>query len=140
MGKKKRINTTFDNELWTLLYIEYGNRRVEILEDMARELLFGEDNIDTLRDEIVQDEIQLNAKKERLKRLEEIKEKNDNNQKLINKAMETVKVMSENQAHTIGENQIEGISRVNGLSFKVLKKEVQKRDEIKILKVFEPPK
>ena len=140
MSKKKRINTTFDNELWTLLYVEYGNKRVEILEDMARELLFGENNIDALRDEIVQDELQLKAKKKKLNRLVEIRERNDNNQKLINKAMNTVKDISENQSNMIGENQIKGISNVNGLSFNVLKKELQKHYEIKILKVFEPPK
>ena len=72
MRNKKRINTTFDNELWDLLLLQYGSRRVEILEELARARLFGEKSIEDLEMEIEHDKAELKAKE---KMLEEMRNK-----------------------------------------------------------------
>ena len=140
MRNKKRINTTFDNELWDLLFIEFGSRRVEILEELARARLFGKQSIEELEKEIEEDEAELKAKKDRLNEMKRVRAMNDNNKALVNKAMATVRKIIYNQRQVIGLNQIESIARINGLSFNVLKKETQKIEDIQITKIYEPPK
>lgn len=140
MRNKKRINTTFDNELWDLLYIMYGNRRVMILEDMARARLFGETSIEELEREIQEDEVELQGKKDRLAEMKRIRDMNDNNQALVNKAMAIIRRILDNQGHIIGENQIEGVSRMNGLSCSVLRRETRKIEDIQIVRAYDPPK
>lgn len=140
MRNKKRINTTFDNELWDLLFLEFGSRRVEILEDMARARLFGETSIEELEREIEYDKIELKAKEDRLKELKRIRDINDSNQRLVNKAMATIRRILNNQGFVIGENQIDNVSKINGLSFRVLKKETEKIEDIQIVKAYEPPR
>ena len=140
MGNKKRINTTFDNELWGLLYLEFGSRRVQILEDMARARLFGETSIEELEREIQEDEIQLQGKKERLAEMKRIRDMNDTNKELINKAMATIRRILYNQGNLIGLNQIEGVSRINGLSCSVLKNETRKIEDIQIVRAYDPPR
>lgn len=140
MRNKKRINTTFDNELWDLLFIEFGSRRVEILEELARARLFGKQSIEELEKEIEEDEAELKAKKDRLNEMKRVRAMNDNNKALVNKAMATVRKIIYNQRQVIGLNQIESIARINGLSFNVLKKETQKIEDIQITKIYEPPR
>lgn len=140
MRNKKRINTTFDNELWDLLFMEYGSRRVEILEEMARARLFGETSIEDLEREIEHDKIELKAKEERLEELKRVREMNDSNKALINKAMATIRKLLYNQGQVIGLNQIYNVSKINGLSLTVLKKETQKIEDIQIVKAYEPPR
>lgn len=140
MRNKKRINTTFDNELWDLLFMEYGSRRVEILEDMARARLFGETSIEDLEREIEQDKIELKAKEERLEELKRVRDMNDSNKALINKAMATIRKLLYNQGQIVGLNQINNVAKINGLSFNVLKKETQKIEDIQIVKAYEPPR
>ena len=140
MRNKKRINTTFDTELWDLLFIEFGSRRVEILEELARARLFGKQSIEELDKEIEEDEAELKAKKDRLNEMKRVRAMNDNNKALVNKAMATVRKIIYNQRQVIGLNQIESIARINGLSFNVLKKETQKIEDIQITKIYEPPR
>lgn len=140
MRNKKRINTTFDYELWDLLFVEFGSRRVEILEELARARLFGKQSIEELEKEIEEDEAELNAKKHRLEEMKRVRAMNDNNQALVNKAMATVRKIIYNQRQVIGLNQIESVARINGLSFNVLKRETQKIEDIQITRIYEPPK
>lgn len=140
MRNKKRINTTFDNELWDLLFLEFGSRRVEILEEMARARLFGETSIEDLENEIEYDKAQLKIKEERLEELKRVRDMNDSNQRLINKAMATIRKLLYNQGQVIGLNQISNVSKINGLSFNVLKKETQKLEDIQIVRAYEPPR
>ena len=123
-----------------MLYIEFGSRRVEILEDMARARLFGEISIEELEKEIEQDKSDLKAKEDRLKELKRVRAMNDENRELINKAMATIQKLIYNQGYVIGLNQIESVSRINGLSFNILKKETQKIENVEIQKFYEPPK
>lgn len=139
MRNKKRINTTFDDMLWDLLQIKYGHRRVEVLEELARCKLFGEKSIEEFEQEIKKREEELQVMKEELKEMKRVRDMNDSNQYLINKAMGTVRKVIHNQGFIIGENQIDAIARINGLSFKVLKKEAQKVEEAQIVLAYEPP-
>ena len=139
MRNKKRINTTFDDMLWDLLQIKYGHRWVEVLEELARCKLFGEKSIEEFEMEIKEREEELQIMKEELQEMKRVRDMNDNNQALINKAMATVRKLINNQGFIIGENQIDAIARINGLSFKVLKKETQKIEEAQIVPAYEPP-
>ena len=139
MRNKKRINTTYDDMLWDLLQIKYGHRRVEVLEELARCKLFGEKSIEEFEMEIKEREEELQIMKEELQEMKRVRDMNDNNQALINKAMATVRKLINNQGFIIGENQIDAIARINGLSFKVLKKETQKIEEAQIVPAYEPP-
>lgn len=140
MRNKKRINTTFDDLLWDLLQIKYGNRRVEVLEDLARIKLFGEKTIEEREHEIKELEEQLQVMKDELEELKRVRDMNDNNQALINKAMAIIRRIIENQASVIGENQINGVAQMQGLSFNILKKETQKIENVQIVPAYEPLK
>jgi len=140
MSNKTRINTTFDKDLWYLLGLKYGSRRVEVLENLARELLFASNSIDELREEIIDEELRLSAKKKVLKEMVNIQKINDSNRDLINKAMNTIKKILKNQGSVIGENQIDGVANINGLSKDNLMNEVKRLSDIQIEKFYEPPK
>lgn len=140
MSNKTRINTTFDKDLWYLLGLKYGSRRVEVLENLARELLFASNSIDELREEIIDEELRLSAKKKVLKEMVNIQKINDSNRDLINKAMSTIKKIVKNQGSVIGENQIDGVAKINGLSKDNLMNEVRRLSDIQIDKFYEPPK
>lgn len=138
MRNKKRINTTFDDMLWDLLKIKYGNRRVEVLEELARYKLFGEKSVEELETEIKEREEELEVMKKELKEMKRVRDMNDSNQALVNKAMGTVRKIINNQGFVIGENQIDSIARINGLSFKILKKETRKIEDVQIVPAYEP--
>lgn len=138
MRNKKRINTTFDDMLWDLLKIKYGNRRVEVLEELARCKLFGEKSVEELEAEIKEREEELEVMKKELKEMKRVRDMNDSNQALVNKAMGTVRKIINNQGFVIGENQIDAIARINGLSFKILKKETRKIEDVQIVPAYEP--
>lgn len=140
MRHKKRINTTFDNELWDLLLLQYGSRRVEILEDLARARLFGEKSIEDLEMEIEHDKAELKAKEKMLEEMKRVRDMNDNNKALIQKAMATIRRIIENQGNIIGLNQINNVSRINGLSCSILQKETKKIKDIQIPPIYDPPK
>lgn len=139
MSNKKRINTTFDDLLWDLLQIKYGYRRVEVLEELARIKLFGEKSIEEYEMEIKEREEELSVMKEELKEMKRVRDMNDSNQALVNKAMGTIRKLIDNQGFVIGENQIDGVARINGLSFKILKKETEKIKDVIIKPAYEPP-
>lgn len=140
MRNKKRINTTFDNELWDLLLLQYGSRRVEILEELARARLFGEKSIEDLEMEIEHDKAELKAKEKMLEEMKRVRDMNDNNKALIQKAMTTIRRIIENQGNVIGLNQINNVSRINGLSCGILQKETKKIKDIQIPPIYDPPK
>lgn len=140
MRNKKRINTTFDNTLWELLQIQYGSRRVEVLEDMTRSLLFGEKTIEDREREIKEREEELRVMKEELKEMKRVRDLNDSNQALINKTMAIIRRIINNQGFVIGENQIKGVADMQGISFHILKKETQKIENVQIVLAYEPVK
>ena len=139
MRNKKRINTTFDNELWELLQLQFGSRRVEILEELARARLFGEKSIEDLEREIEHDKAEIRAKEEMLEEMKRVRAMNDNNKALIQKAMGTIRRIIENQGNIIGLNQINDVSRINGLSCNILQKETKKIEDIQIPPIYQPP-
>ena len=65
---------------------------------------------------------------------------NNNNNELIAKAMGTIRRILFNQGNVIGLNQINGVAKMNGLSFTILKKETDKIEDIQIVKAYEPPR
>ena len=140
MRNKKRINTTFDDVLWDLLQIKYGHRRVEILEDMARARLFGETSIEELEEQIKEKASELEAMKDELKEMKRARDLNDSNQALINKSMSIIRRIIHNQGYIIGENQINGVSRMQGISYHILRKETEKIDDVQIVVAYEPIK
>lgn len=140
MRNKKRINTTFDDVLWDLLQIKYGHRRVEVLEDLARIKLFGEKTIEEFEQEIKEREDELQTMKDELKEMKRARDINDSNQELINKSMGIIRRIIFNQGHIIGENQIMGVSRMQGISYHILKKETEKIEDIQIVPAYDPPK
>ena len=140
MRNKKRINTTFDDVLWDLLQIKYGHRRVEVLEDLARIKLFGEKTIEELEQEIKEREDELQTMKDELEEMKRARDINDSNQELINKSMGIIRRIIFNQGHIIGENQIMGVSRMQGISFHILKKETEKIEDVQIVPAYDPPK
>lgn len=140
MRNKKRINTTFDDVLWDLLQIKYGHRRVEVLENLARIKLFGEKTIEEFEQEIKEREDELQTMKDELKEMKRARDINDSNQELINKSMGIIRRIIFNQGHIIGENQIMGVSRMQGISYHILKKETEKIEDVQIVPAYDPPK
>ncbi len=140
MAKKIRITLTFDKTIWHLLGLKVQGSRSQLLEDLAREYIFAQSNLDKLRDEISQEELRLNAKKKYLQEQVRIQELNDRNMDLIDKAMATIKKILNNQDNMIGLNQIDGVARINGLTPGVLEKEVRKIENVIIEATFEPPR
>ena len=140
MAKKIRITLTFDENIWYLLGLKVQGSRSQFLENLAREYIFVETDLDKLRDEIAQEEVELNAKRKYLKEQVRIQEINDKNIDLINKAMATIKKILSNQKNIIGLNQIHGVANINGLTPGILEKEVKKIKDIIIETTFEPPR
>lgn len=140
MAKKIRITLTFDKTIWHLLGLKVQGSRSQLLEDLAREYIFAQSDLDKLRDEISQEELRLNAKKKYLQEQVRIQELNDRNMDLIDKAMATIKKILNNQDNMIGLNQIDGVARINGLTPGVLEKEVRKIENVIIEATFEPPR
>lgn len=139
MRNKKRINTTFDNALWELLQLQFGSRRVEILEELARARLFGEKSIEDLEEEIAHDKAELKAKEKMLEEMKRVRAMNDNNKALVNKAMATVRKILHSQKNIIGLNQINDVAKINGLSCRILQNETKKIEDIQIPPIYEPP-
>lgn len=137
---KIRVNLTIDESIWFGLGLKCKGSKSQLIEDLARAYLFNTTNVDELRAEIVNEEMELKAKKEQLKYLVELQKANDQDLKLKQKALETVKKILNNQGNLIGENQINNIARINGLTPTNLLKEVRKIDNIQIDKIYEPPK
>ena len=137
---KIRVNLTIDENIWFGLRLKCNGSRSQLIEDLAREYLFSTNDIDELRDEIANEEMELKAKKKQLKYLVELQELNDMDLKLNQKALTTVMKVLKNQGNLIGENQIQDIAKINGLTPKKLIKEVRKMENIQIDKVYEPPK
>ena len=140
MAKKIRITLTFDENIWYLLGLKVQGSRSQFLENLAREYIFVETDLDKLRDEIAQEEVELNAKRKYLKEQVRIQEINDKNIDLINKAMATIKKILSNQKNIIGLNQIHGVANINGLTPGILEKEVRKIEDVVIETTFEPPR
>lgn len=138
MVKKGRINTTFDKDLWEMFRLKEGNRRSQIMEDLVREYLFSTNNIDELKKEIEELEKELTSKKNILKRLLEEQKQNDLNHELIDRALKTVQEVAHSPNYCIGENQIESIAGINGISKGILIKEVRKIKHINIVPYYEP--
>ena len=65
---------------------------------------------------------------------------NDSNQALINKSMGIIRRIIHNQGYIIGENQINGVSRMQGISYHILRKETEKIEDVQIVVVYEPIK
>ena len=123
-----------------MLGLKVQGSRSQFLENLAREYIFVETDLDKLRDEIAQEEVELNAKRKYLKEQVRIQEINDKNIDLINKAMATIKKILSNQKNIIGLNQIHGVANINGLTPGILEKEVKKIKDIIIETTFEPPR
>ena len=140
MAKKIRITLTFDENIWYLLGLKVQGSRSQFLENLAREYIFAQTDLDKLRDEIAQEQVELNAKKKYLKEQMKIQEINDRNMDLIDKAMNTIKKILSNQGNVIGLNQIHGVARINGLTPSILEKETRKIKDIIIETTFEPPR
>ena len=137
---KTRINLTIDKELWYAFGLKCKGSKSAMVEELVREYVFAKNNIEELRDEIVNEELELKAKKKALKEMVRLQEINDTNQELINKALNTVRKILQNQGNLIGENQIKSIAEINGLTPDKLIKEVKRIKNITIDKVYEPPK
>ena len=140
MAKKTRINLTIDKELWFALGLKCKGSKSKLIEELVREYVFSKINIEELRDEIVNDEMELRAKKKALNEMVKLQEINDTNQELNNKALNTVRKILTNQGNLIGENQIKSIAEINGLTPEKLIREVKRIDNITVDKVYEPPR
>lgn len=140
MAKKIRITLTFDEDIWYLLGLKVQGSRSQFLENLAREYIFTSSDLDELREEIAQEELELTAKKNYLKEQDRIQKLNDENMDLINKAMATIKKIISNQSNVIGLNQIDGVARINGLTPRILKNKVEKINDIVIETTYEPPR
>lgn len=140
MAKKTRINLTIDKELWFALGLKCKGSKSKLIEELVREYVFSKTNIDELRDEIVNDEMELRAKKKALNEMVKLQEINDTNQELNNKALNTVRKILKNQGNLIGENQIKSIAEINGLTPEKLIREVKRIDNITVDKIYEPPR
>ena len=140
MAKKTRINLTIDKELWFALGLKCKGSKSKLIEELVREYVFSKTNIEELRDEIVNDEMELRAKKKALNEMVKLQEINDTNQELNNKALNTVRKILTNQGNLIGENQIKSIAEINGLTPEKLIREVKRIDNITVDKVYEPPR
>ena len=139
MSNKKRINLTFDKELWYALDLKCKGSKSKLLEDLAREYVFSSDNIQELRDEISQQELELQTKKKVLNELVKMQEENDKNKELRNKAILTINKILSNQSNTIGQNQIKSIAQINGLTPDKLINKVKQMENIKVEVIYEPP-
>ena len=69
MSIKQRVNITIDRELWFAFGLKCKGSKSGTIEELIREYVFSKNNIDELREEIVNDEMELRAKKKALKEL-----------------------------------------------------------------------
>ena len=130
MMAKRQNNThsfTCDNDVWELAGILLGNKRSKFIENQLKEYINSHNDIDELRKEIEDDEQSLNAKKQKLADLEEIRQRNSQNKEKMNNAMDTVKRIVGKHGG-ISEQQIRNIATVNEIDRKQLRKQVKERN------------
>ncbi len=137
MSKKVRTTINIDKDILRLLKMKYKGSASEFFENQAREYIFGNPTTEKLREEISQMEVELSAKKGLLKEQQKMQEINDSNEKLINKAMNTIHKILLNQSNEIGLNQIDDVAYINGLSVDILKFKIREDETVKIKPIYE---
>lgn len=133
MAKQNNTHSfTCDNDIWELAGILLGNKRSKFIENQLKEYINAHDDIEELKKEIEDIEQSLNAKKEKLANLEDIRKRNAQNQEKMNMAMETVHNIVREHG-SISEKQIKFIATSKELDMKELRKKI-KQEDIKITK------
>lgn len=127
--KDNKVNATIriNKELWELSRIMLPCSRNAFIEKQLRNYINSLDDLDKLEREIKEDTIQIEAKKERLQHLKEMRELNNKNEKVISEAMSVVfDIIGNNGA--IAKTQIAYIASHNHISEDVLTNEIKKRN------------
>jgi len=131
-GDKITVSLRIDKNLWELAKMVLPCSRNAFIERQLRTYLNSIDEIKELENEIEQDTQDLQAKKERLEHLIEIRKRNDANVELMTEAMTTVF----NIVHSNGEishEQIDFIAGSKKMTREALIKEI-KKNNFKIVK------
>ena len=129
MAKRKNDKThsiTIDNDLWALAGAELGNKRSKTIENFLMELLNTNNDIKQLEQEIAELEQELLAKKSKLEQLKQIEQKNNANEEIFAKAMESVNRIV-NTHNFISKKQIGFISNREGISEKKLTNKIREK-------------
>lgn len=133
MSKNKvTVSITVDKDIWEIAKYKLPCNRSRYLESCLIKAVYSDNEIDVLEKEIVNEEKELLAKKEKLNKLKEFREANSSNKDKIDKAMNIVYSIV-NKHKCISEAQIIHISNSNFLNTEVLT-DIIKNKGIKITK------
>lgn len=125
-GNKINVTITINKDIWELAKVLLPCSRSNFIEQSIINYINSNDELETLRDEIREEEQRIAIKKQKLKELEKVKELNTQNKEIINKALETVfKIVVNNKE--ISQTQIKDISRINKINESVLIEEIKKQ-------------
>ena len=131
-GDKITVSLRIDKNLWELAKMVLPCSRNAFIERQLRTYLNSIDEIKELENEIEQDTQDLQAKKERLEQLIEIRKRNDANVELMREAMTTVFNIVQSNGE-ISHEQIDFIAGSKKMTREALIKEI-KKNKFKIVK------
>ena len=127
--KREKVNATIriDKEIWELSKILLPCSRNAFIEKQLIRYINSLDDIEELEREINEDKANLQAKEEKLNDLRQMREFNNKNREIIDKAMRVVfDIIGEHGE--VSKTQITYIANNNHISEDVLTSEVKKRN------------
>lgn len=127
--KREKVNATIriDKEIWELSKILLPCSRNAFIEKQLIRYINSLDDIEELEREINEDKANLQAKEEKLNDLRQMREFNNKNKEIIDKAMSVVFDIIDKHGE-VSKTQITFIAGHNHISEDVLTSEVKKRN------------
>jgi len=127
--KREKVNATIriDKEIWELSKILLPCSRNAFIEKQLIRYINSLDDIEELEREINEDKANLQAKEEKLNDLRQMREFNNKNKEIIDKAMSVVFDIIKEHGE-VSKTQITFIANNNHISEDVLTSEVKKRN------------
>ena len=126
MGKKKRTTVYIDNDILELLKYDLSCSFSDFVEKQAVNYVYGKDSIDKLENELKKTreaikELELKEKNimDKINELKEIQSKNNKNEELISKCMDTIIRINNNNGY-VTYGQLNNISRIHNISKHIL--------------------
>lgn len=124
MGKKKRTTINIDEEILSLLQLKVPSVSA-FFEEQARAYLLGNNKLEDLKEELADLKARENAVSNEIDKLEKLQEYNNQNEELIENAMQTVRRYFFKNG-SIPRQNINFIANSNGLSYDVLEDRIKK--------------
>ena len=127
---KVRKNIYIDKDVWDLLEYKLPCSRSSFFERKAREYLNLNNELEELKKELKEHQSIVKEMENEIERLEKLRETNNQNAKLIEQAMMTIRRAFFRLGY-VEKSTVIGVANINGLSLDILEKECRK-ENIKI--------